>query len=177
MDLNQAEARAGIPAKDHPHVECCFPTVFDPSLAPEGKHIMTIDMNSQPYTLRDGSNWDDIIGDVADRCVKQLCDYFPGLDGMIEHRQTLSPLDMERLFNATGGHALHGDMGDHQMFIVRPVRGWASYRMPVRNLYLCGAGTHPGGGISGANGTNCANEVLRDAKKMKLVAKPGGDGR
>ena len=62
MDLNQAEARAGIPAKDHPHVECCFPTVFDPSLAPEGKHIMTIDMNSQPYTLRDGSNWDDIIG-------------------------------------------------------------------------------------------------------------------
>jgi len=177
MDLNQAEARAGIPARDYPHVECCFPTVFDPSLAPEGKHIMTIDMNSQPYTLRDGSNWDDIIGDVADRCVKQLCDCFPGLDGMIEHRQTLSPLDMERLFNAAGGHALHGDMGDHQMFIMRPVRGWASYRMPVRNLYLCGAGTHPGGGISGANGTNCANEVLRDAKKMKLVAKPGGDGR
>ena len=176
MDLNQAEARAGIPAKDYPHVECCFPTVFDASLAPEGKHIMTIDMNSQPYTLRDGSNWDDIIGGVADRCVKQLCDCFPGLDGMIEHRQTLSPLDMERLFNATGGHALHGDMGDHQMFILRPVRGWASYRMPVRNLYLCGAGTHPGGGISGANGTNCANEVLHDAKKMKLVAKPGGDG-
>jgi phytoene dehydrogenase-like protein len=177
MDLDQAEARAGIPAKDCPHVECCFPTVFDPSLAPEGKHIMTIDMNSQPFTLRDGSNWDEIIGDVADRCVKRLCDYFPGLDGMIEHRQTLSPLDMERLFGATGGHALHGDMGDHQMFLMRPVRGWASYRMPVRNLYLCGAGTHPGGGISGANGTNCANEVLRDAKKMKLVAKPAGGGQ
>jgi phytoene dehydrogenase-like protein len=168
MDLNQAEARAGIPARDHPHVECCFPTVFDPSLAPEGKHIMTIDMNSQPYTLRDGSHWDEIIGDVADRCVKQLCDCFPGLDGMVEHRQVLSPLDMERLFNATGGHALHGDMGDHQMFVMRPVRGWASYRMPVRNLYLCGAGTHPGGGISGANGTNCAGEVLRDARRMKL---------
>ncbi len=174
MDLNQAEARAGIPAREHPHVECCFPTVFDPSMAPEGKHIMTIDMNSQPYTLRDGSKWDDIIDEVADRCVKQLCEYFPGLDGMIEHRQVLSPLDMERLFNATGGHALHGDMGDHQMFIMRPVRGWASYRMPVRNLYLCGAGTHPGGGISGANGTNCANEVLRDAKKRKLVRKPSG---
>ena len=168
MDLNQAEARAGIPARDHPHVECCFPTVFDPSLAPEGKHIMTIDMNSQPYTLRDGSTWDDIISDVADRCVQQLGDYFPGLDGMIEHRQTLSPLDMERLFNATGGHALHGDMGDHQMFIMRPVRGWAGYRMPVRNLYLCGAGTHPGGGVSGANGTNCAREVLRDARRMRL---------
>ena len=177
MDLNQAEARAGIPARDHPHVECCFPTVFDPSLAPEGKHIMTIDMNSQPYTLRDGSNWDDIIGDVADRCVKLLCDYFPGLDGMIEHRQTLSPLDMERLFNATGGHALHGDMGDHQMFVMRPVRGWASYRMPIRNLFLCGAGTHPGGGISGANGTNCAKEALREAKKMKLVTKSGGGER
>jgi phytoene dehydrogenase-like protein len=177
MDLNQAEARAGIPAADHPHVECCFPTVFDPSMAPEGKHIMTIDMNSQPYTLRDGSQWDEIIGDVADRCVKQLCDCFPGLDGMIEHRQVLSPLDMERLFNATGGHALHGDMGDHQMFITRPVRGWASYRMPIRNLYLCGAGTHPGGGISGANGTNCAKEVLSDAKKMKLVAKDVRTGR
>lgn len=173
MDLNQAEARAGIPAKDHPHVECCFPTVFDPSLAPEGKHIMTIDMNSQPYTLRDGSHWDDIIDDVADRCVRELCEYFPGLDGMIEHRQALSPLDMERLFGATGGHALHGDMGDHQMFVLRPVRGWAGYRMPIRHLYLCGAGTHPGGGISGANGTNCASEVLRDAKAMKLAATPG----
>lgn len=173
MDLNQAEARAGIPATDHPHVECCFPTVFDASLAPEGKHIMTIDMNSQPYTLRDGSQWDDIIDGVADRCVKQLCDYFPGLDGMIEHRQILSPLDMERLFNATGGHALHGDMGDHQMFITRPVRGWASYRMPIRNLYLCGAGTHPGGGISGANGTNCAREMIREAKKLKLTTRKG----
>ncbi len=177
MDLNQADARAGIPAKAHPHVECCFPTVFDPSMAPEGKHIMTIDMNSQPYTLRDGSRWDDIADGVADRCVRELCDYFPGLDGMIEHRQVLSPLDMERLFNATGGHALHGDMGDHQMFITRPVRGWASYRMPVRNLYLCGAGTHPGGGISGANGTNCAGEVLRDAKKMKLMVKDAKGGR
>ena len=164
MDLNQAEARAGIPAKDDPHVECCFPTVFDSSLAPDGKHIMTIDMNSQPYTLRDGSNWDDIIGDVADFAIKQICRYFPDLEEMIEHRQTLSPLDMERLFGATGGHALHGDMGDHQMFIMRPVRGWASYRMPIRGLYLCGAGTHPGGGISGANGTNCAREVMRTAK-------------
>jgi len=164
MDLNQAEARAGIPAKDDPHVECCFPTVFDSSLAPDGKHIMTIDMNSQPYTLRDGSNWDDIIGDVADLAIKQICRYFPDLEEMIEHRQTLSPLDMERLFGATGGHALHGDMGDHQMFIMRPVRGWASYRMPIRGLYLCGAGTHPGGGISGANGTNCAREVMRTAK-------------
>jgi phytoene dehydrogenase-like protein len=169
MDLNQAEARAGIPATDHPHIEFCFPTVFDPSLAPEGKHIMTIDMNSQPYTLRDGSAWDDIVDEVADRCVADLCEYMPGLDGMIEHRQVLSPLDMERLFNATGGHALHGDMGDHQMFVLRPVRGYASYRMPVRNLYLCGAGTHPGGGISGANGTNCAREVLRDAKRRKLA--------
>jgi phytoene dehydrogenase-like protein len=78
---------------------------------------------------------------------------------------------MERLFGATGGHALHGDMGDHQIFIMRPVRGWAGYRMPIRGLYLCGAGTHPGGGISGANGTNCAHEVVRDARKLKMVAK------
>jgi phytoene dehydrogenase-like protein len=164
MDLDQANARAGVPAADQPHIECCIPTMFDPSLAPEGKHIMTIDMNSQPYALAGGSSWDEIKDTVADRCLSQLCDYFPGLDGLVEHRQVLSPLDMERLFGATGGHALHGDMGDHQIFIMRPVRGWAGYRMPIGNLYLCGAGTHPGGGISGVNGTNCAREVIRDAR-------------
>jgi len=168
MDLDQAGARAGIPAKDRPHVEVCFPTVSDPSLAPEGKHIATIDVNSQPFTLRDGSSWDEIKDAAADRAVALLAEHFPGLPGAILHRQVLSPLDMERLWGITGGHALHGDMGDHQIFFLRPVRGYADYRTPVEGLYLCGAGTHPGGGVSGANGRNCAREVLRDGRRRGL---------
>ncbi len=170
MDLDQAGARAGIPAQGRPHVEICFPTVADPSLAPDGKHVATIDVNSQPCTLRDGSSWDEIKQTVADRVIAQLSEHFPNLPGAILHRQVLSPLDMERLWNVTGGHALHGDMGDHQVFFLRPVRGYADYRTPVAGLYLCGAGTHPGGGVSGANGRNCAREVLRDVRRQERRA-------
>jgi phytoene dehydrogenase-like protein len=87
----------------------------------------------------------------------------PGLTDSILDRQVLSPLDLERLLYISGGHALHGDMAFDQLFSLRPVRGWADYRTPIEGLYLCGAGTHPGGGVSGANGRNCAREVLRDA--------------
>lgn len=162
MDLQQAHAAQGM-AADPAHIELCFPTVHDPSLAPEGKHIMTIDVNSQPYTLRD-RGWDDIKEDRADRAVASIAGYFPGLPGLIEHRQVLSPLDMERTMGLTGGHALHGDMSPDQLLFLRPARGFADYRTPIRGLYLCGAGTHPGGGVTGANGRNAARRVLRDAK-------------
>jgi len=167
MDLQQAQARAGIPASDAPHVELCFPTVADPSLAPDGMHIATIDVNSQPCTLHEGRSWDDIKEETADRVVAQLSEHFPTLEAAILHRQVLTPLDMQRLWNVTGGHALHGDMGDHQVFFFRPVPGYADYRTPLRGLYLCGAGTHPGGGVSGTNGRNCAREVLCDAKEAR----------
>jgi phytoene dehydrogenase-like protein len=165
LDLQQARAAYGMAVEDS-HVELCFPTVHDPSLAPEGKHVATIDVNSQPFHLREGT-WDDIKETRADQVVAQLEQYFPGLSGMIEHRQVLSPLDMERVMGLTGGHALHGDMAPHQLLFMRPVRGWAQYRTPLRGLYLCGAGTHPGGGVSGANGRNAAREVLRDAKRRR----------
>ncbi len=165
MDLQQAQAAYGVAVQDS-HVELCFPTVHDPSLAPEGKHIATIDVNSQPFHLREDT-WDDIKDTRADQVVAQLEQYFPGLSGLVEHRQVLSPLDMERVMGLTGGHALHGDMAPHQLLFMRPVRGWAKYRTPLRGLYLCGAGTHPGGGVTGANGRNAAREVLRDAKKRK----------
>ena len=100
----------------------------------------------------------------------QLAEHLPTLPGAIIHRQVLSPLDMQRLCNITGGHALHGDMGDHQIFFLRPVRGYADYRTRVEGLYLCGAGTHPGGGVSGANGRSCAREVLRDVHRQDLRA-------
>jgi phytoene dehydrogenase-like protein len=163
LDGQQAEARAGV-AADPAHIEICFPTVHDPSLAPEGKHIATIDVNSQPYSLA-GDGWDSIAEDRADRAIAQLEQHVPGLGGMIEHRQVLSPLDLERRLGLTGGHALHGEMSAEQLFVLRPVRGWGRYRTPVRGLYLCGAGTHPGGGVTGANGRNAAREVLLDAKR------------
>ena len=161
LDRAQAQAKQGIPA-DSPHIEVCFPTVHDPSLAPPGHHIVTIDVNSQPYTLADG-DWDDIKEKVADAAVERLAGVMPDLPELIVHRQVLSPLDLERLFGMTGGHALHGDMSYDQLFAFRPVKGWSDYRTPLRNLYLCGAGTHPGGGVTGANGRNCAREVLRDS--------------
>ena len=163
MDFQQAQAVQGI-AADPAHIEVCFPTVHDPSLAPEGKHIMTIDVNSQPYHLRD-ERWDDIKEARADRAIAQMSEHFPKLPDLIEHRQVVTPLDMERLMGLTGGHALHGDMSPDQLLFLRPVRGWADYRTPIRDLYLCGAGTHPGGGVTGANGRNAVREVLKDAGK------------
>jgi len=162
MDRAQAEARAGRPASD-PHVEMCIPTVHDPSLAPPGHHVLTIDVNSQPYELAEGS-WEDIAEDVADRAIAKLETYFPGLTDSILHRQVLSPLGLERVLGIHGGHALHGDMAFDQLFTLRPVRGWAEYRTPIEGLWLCGAGTHPGGGVTGANGHNCAREVLKEAR-------------
>ncbi|WP_006242579.1 phytoene desaturase family protein [Mycolicibacterium tusciae] len=165
MDLHQAQAQYGLAVRDS-HIEIVFPTVHDPSLAPAGKHIATIDVNSQPFHLRD-ENWDDIKETRADEAIAQLEAHFPGLSGLIVHRQVLSPLDMERVMGLTGGHALHGDMSPDQLLFMRPVRGWAKYRTPIKGLYLCGAGTHPGGGVTGANGRNAAREVLRDARSRR----------
>ncbi len=162
MDAAQADARAGRPATD-PHIELCFPTVHDPSLAPEGRHVVTIDVNSQPYTLAGDGSWDELRDRVADRAIEKLGTYFPNLPGAILGRQVLAPPDLEALLGISGGHALHGEMAFDQLFNLRPVRGWADYRTPVAGLYLCGAGTHPGGGVTGANGRNCAREVIRDA--------------
>jgi phytoene dehydrogenase-like protein len=166
MDRAQHEARSGRLGTD-PHVEVCIPTFHDPSLAPEGRHVLTIDINSQPYGLDPAEgHWDEVRDSVADRAIATLEGYMPGLTDSIVERQVLSPLDLERLLGLTGGHALHGDMSFDQLFSLRPVRGHADYRTPVDGLYLCGAGTHPGGGVSGANGRNCARELIRDAKPL-----------
>jgi len=145
-------------------MEMCVPTVHDPSLAPDGAHVVTIGVRSQPYRLRDAA-WDDIKEDVADRVISHLGSFVPNLPGAILHREVLTPLDLERRLALTGGHHLHGDMSPDQLLFLRPVRGYADYRTPVDRLYLCGAGTHPGGGVTGANGRNCAREVLHDAKR------------
>jgi phytoene dehydrogenase-like protein len=160
LDRAQEEARAGRTARD-PHVELCIPTVHDPSLAPPGTHVVTIDVSSQPYRLSE-HGWDEVKERVADDAIARIAQHMPELPETIIHREVLSPLDLERRFNMTGGHPLHGEMSFDQLFTLRPVRGCADYRTPVSGLYLCGAGTHPGGGVTGANGRNCAREALRD---------------
>ena len=134
-DARRPGPAAGRGARRHPatgaHIEMCFPTVHDPSLAPEGKHVATIDVMSQPYTLA-GDGWDSIKEKVADRVLDELDGYFPGLSSSVLHRQVLSPLDLERILGLTGGHALHGEMAPDQLFMNRPVRGHADYRTPDR---------------------------------------------
>jgi phytoene dehydrogenase-like protein len=162
LDRDQGLARAGV-AAEGAHMELCVPSVHDPSLAPEGAHVVTVGVRSQPYRLA-GRDWDHERDVVADRVIAELGSFFPNLPGSVLHREVLSPADLERRLALTGGHHLHGDMAPDQLLFLRPARGWADYRTPIRGLYLCGAGTHPGGGVTGANGRNCAREVLRDVR-------------
>jgi phytoene dehydrogenase-like protein len=153
------DAKYGRPS-DRPLLELTVPTMYDPSLAPPGKHIMGIFLQYAPYTLRNGT-WDELREPFGDRVINLIEEYAPNIRQIVEHRQVLSPLDLERRFGITGGNIFHGEMSLDQMFVMRPVAGWARYRTPVRGLFLCGSGGHPGGGVMGAPGHNCAREMLR----------------
>jgi phytoene dehydrogenase-like protein len=165
LDGDQQMAARGEPAPE-PHIELCIPTVHDPSLAPEGAHVVTLGVRSQPYSLA-GKSWDDTKDAVADSVIDHLTTFMPKLRNSILHREVLTPLDLERRLGLTGGHHMHGDMSPDQLFFLRPIRGYGGYRTPIRRLYLCGAGTHPGGGVSGANGRNAAATVLKDVKRRR----------
>jgi phytoene dehydrogenase-like protein len=154
------DAKYGHPSQS-PMLEMTVPTMYDPSLAPEGKHIMGIFIQYAPYTLRAG-NWDELREPFAYRCLDLIEEYAPGFRDLIIDKQVLTPLDLERRFGLTGGNIFHGEMSLDQMFVMRPVAGSARYRMPIRGLYLCGSGTHPGGGVMGAPGYNAAREILKD---------------
>jgi phytoene dehydrogenase-like protein len=155
------DAKYGRPSRE-PLLEITLPSSVDPSIAPPGKHLMSIFVQYAPYRLADGLHWDDIKEEFADRCIQLLARYAPNVPDAIEHRQVLSPLDLERTFGLTGGHIMQGAMHLHQLFSFRPVLGWADHRSPVQGLYLCGAASHPGGGVMGACGKNAAEEILRD---------------
>ena len=155
------DAKYGRPSQ-YPLIELTIPTYYDDSIAPPGKHIMGAFLQYAPYTLR-GTSWDEIRESYADRVVDLIEEYVPNIRSIIIERQVLSPLDLERRFGITGGNIFHGEMSLDQMFVMRPVAGWARYRTPVRNLYLCGSGAHPGGGVMGAPGYNCAHVMLREA--------------
>ena len=153
------DAKYGRPS-DSPLLEMTIPTMYDPSLAPPGHHIMGIFMQYAPYTLRDAS-WDDVREPYADHVLNLIEQYAPNFRSLVLGRQVLTPLDLERRFGITGGNIFHGEMSLDQMFVMRPVAGWARYRTPIHGLYLCGSGAHPGGGVMGAPGYNAARAILK----------------
>ena len=148
-------------------VDCVVSSNADPSLAPAGKHILTCFVQYVPYHLRQG-NWDENRELLGNRVIKKIAEYAPNVPHAIVARQVLTPLDLERTYGLTEGNIFHGDLRLEQLFFMRPVSGWSQYRTPIDGLYLCGAGAHPGGGVTGAPGHNAAHQVLRDWKKGRL---------
>ena len=146
----------------HPYVDVVIPSLTDPSVAPPGKHVMSCFVQYAPYHLKDGS-WDDRREAFGDAVLDTLAEYAPNIKSLVLHRQVLTPLDLEREFGLTEGNIFQGELTLEQLFFLRPAPGWAQYRTPIRNLYICGAATHPGGGIMGAPGRNAALRILKDA--------------
>jgi len=148
----------------HPYLEATLPTLHDPSLAPAGKHVLSIYMQYAPYKLRN-ADWDtqrDALGDVV---VNTLAQYAPDLPGLIEAREVITPKDLERTYSLTGGQIFHGELALDQLFTMRPLLDWAQYRTPIKSLYLCGSGTHPGNGLNGGSGANAAREIAKELRK------------
>jgi phytoene dehydrogenase-like protein len=149
-------------SSDHPVLDILIPTLSDPSLAPEGQHLMSITARYAPYALRDGT-WDDHKEAFSDLAIETLAGYVPGIHELILHRHILAPTDLESEYGLPEGNPNHGEMTLDQFFHMRPIPGYARYRTPVAGLYMCGAGCHPGGGVTGIPGHNAAREILKDA--------------
>jgi len=154
------DAKYGRPATN-PMLECTMATALDDTLAPPGQHILSMFVQYAPYHLK-GTTWDAERDRFADRCFDILNEYAPNFKASVIARQVIAPPDMERLWGITGGNIMQGAMSLANMSSFRPVAGYANYRTPVRGLYMCGAATHPGGGVMGACGLNAAREILRD---------------
>jgi phytoene dehydrogenase-like protein len=148
----------------NPYLEVSIPSLTDPTLAPEGKHVMSIYMQYAPYALK-GTNWEKQRVPLGDTVVKTLAQYAPDLPSQILTHQIITPQDLEDTYGLTGGHIFHGELALDQFFTMRPLLDWARYRTPIQNLYLCGSGTHPGAGLTGGSGANAAREILRDLKR------------
>jgi phytoene dehydrogenase-like protein len=148
-------------------VDCVVASNVDPTLAPAGRHVMTCFVQFVPYRL-DGSSWDAERERLGDAVIRAIAEYAPNFPRALVARQVLTPLDLERIYGLTEGNIFHGDLSLDQLFFMRPVPGWSQYRTPIDGLYLCGAGAHPGGGVTGAPGRNAAHQVLHDWKGMRL---------
>ena len=145
----------------NPMIEATMATALDDTLAPPGKHILSLFVQYAPYHLK-GTTWDVEKDRFADRCFDLVEEYAPGFKASVIGRQVIPPPEMERLWGITGGNIMQGSMGLNIMFSLRPVAGFANYRTPVKGLYLCGAAAHPGGGVMGAAGLNAAREIIQD---------------
>jgi phytoene dehydrogenase-like protein len=146
-----------------PYLEITIPSLTDPSLAPEGKHVMSIYMQYAPYNLK--GRWEDQRTALGDTVVKTLAQYAPNLPSLILSHQIITPQDLEDTYGMTGGHIFHGELALDQFFTMRPLLDWARYNTPIENLYLCGSGTHPGAGLTGGSGANAAKEILKQMRK------------
>jgi phytoene dehydrogenase-like protein len=146
-----------------PYLDVTIPTILDPSLAPDGKHVLSAHVQFAPFHLKSG-DWETSRRDLGVAVIKTLAEYAPNLPSLIEQTQVITPLDLETVYGFTGGHIFHGELALDQLFTMRPVLDWARYKTPIRGLYLCGSGTHPGNGLTGASGANAAREIIRDLR-------------
>lgn len=146
-----------------PYLEVTIPSLTDPTLAPEGKHVMSIYMQYAPYKLN--GDWEQQRKALGQTVVKTLAQYAPNLPELILTHQIITPMDLEEKYGLTGGQIFHGELALDQFFTMRPLLDWARYRTPIENLYLCGSGTHPGAGLTGGSGANAAHEIVKGLKK------------
>ncbi|MDX6611204.1 MAG: hypothetical protein QOD75_390 [Blastocatellia bacterium] len=147
-----------------PYLDITIPSLTDPSIAPASAHVMSIYMQYAPYKLKTG-DWNSRREELGDAVLKTLSAYAPDLEQLVLARQVITPLDLEQTYGLSGGHIHHGEQTLDQFFTFRPVIGWAQYRTPIKGLYLCGAGTHPGGGVTGGPGANAARTIIKDLKR------------
>src|SRR2546422_1344298 len=149
-----------------PYLEIAIPSITDPSLAPAGKHVMSIYMQYAPHKLKT-SDWDSQRSALGETVVKKLAQYAPNLPELILSHQIITPQDLEDIYGLTGGHIFHGELALDQFFTMRPLLDWARYRTPIQNLYLCGSGTHPGAGLTGGSGAKSSREIFKNFKKKE----------
>src|SRR5712671_6932369 len=147
-----------------PYIDMVIPSRTDPSVAPPGKHVMSCFVQYAPYKLRPGLNWDDQKEAFGDTVVNTIAEYAPNIKDIIIEKQVVTPLDLEREWGLSEGNIFQGELSLEQLFFLRPVPGYARFRTPIQNLYMCGSATHPGGGIMGAPGRLAALEMLKDLK-------------
>jgi phytoene dehydrogenase-like protein len=146
---------------ERPFLQAIIPSLLDPSLAPDGKHVMSVIMQYAPYRIDDG-DWHTRRDSLADTIIDTLSEYAPNLKGAVLERQILTPLDYQEVYGQPEGSFHHGEISIDQLYIMRPTDGWSRYRTPIASLYLCGSGTHPGGGVSGACGLSASRRILED---------------
>jgi phytoene dehydrogenase-like protein len=148
----------------HPYLEVTIPSLMDPSLCPGGKHVMSIYVQYAPFKLKNAV-WDSQRSALGETVVSTLAEYAPNLPGLVEDGQIITPKDMETTYGLTGGHIFHGELALDQFFTMRPLLDWTRYSTPIRNLYLCGSGTHPGAGLTGGSGANAAREIVKELQR------------